>query len=208
MQLIELTIKDFLATLGSKTPAPGGGSASALSGAMGIALTRMVAELTVGKKKYAEHEAVMQEVLASSTQLQRDLTEAIDKDTEAFNHVAAVFAMPKATDEEKAARKMAMQEALRLSAQVPLEMMTTLVAGLEITQKAVGKSNVNAASDLGVAALDLTSGLQGAWLNVLINLSGIDDEEFKADLHQKGQALLTKGQAIGQEIYLTILDQL
>ncbi|VHF57685.1 formiminotetrahydrofolate cyclodeaminase [Streptococcus pyogenes] len=185
MGLVDLSLTDFAKVLGSDAPAPGGGSAAALSGANGISLTKMVCELTLGKKKYADYQVIIEDLHTKSSRLQQDLLDAIDKDTEAFNLVSAVFDMPKETDEDRAARRTAMQKALKTAAQSPFEMMTLMVEALEITATAVGKSNTNAASDLGVAALNLKAGLQGAWLNVLINLSGIKDEDFVTDYRQK-----------------------
>ncbi|HEQ0432099.1 TPA: cyclodeaminase/cyclohydrolase family protein [Streptococcus pyogenes] len=205
MGLVDLSLTDFAKVLGSDAPAPGGGSAAALSGANGISLTKMVCELTLGKKK-ANYQDIIEDLHTKSSRLQQDLLDAIDKDTEAFNLVSDVFDMPKETDEDKAARRTAMQKALKTAAQSPFEMMTLMVEALEITATAVGKSNTNAASDLGVAALNLKAGLQGAWLNVLINLSGIKDEDFVTDYRQKGQALLDKGCHLADDIYTKILD--
>lgn len=116
MGLVDLSLTDFAKVLGSDAPAPGGGSAAALSGANGISLTKMVCELTLGKKKYADYQDIITEVHAKSTALQASLLAAIDKDTEAFNLVSAVFDMPKETDEDKAARRTAMQKALKTAA--------------------------------------------------------------------------------------------
>ena len=205
MKLVDLSITEFAKVLGSDAPAPGGGSAAALSAANGISLTKMVCELTIGKKKYAEFEAEIAQVHAESARLQESLLAAIDKDTEAFNLVSAVFDMPKETEEDKAARREAMQQALKEATQSPYGMMEDILAALQTTQKAVGKSNTNAASDLGVAALNLKAGLQGAWLNVLINLSGVKDEAFVADYRSKGEDLLQKGCVLADEIYQEIL---
>ena len=206
MGLVDLSLKDFATVLGSDAPAPGGGSAAALSGANGISLTKMVCELTLGKKKYADYQEVIEEVHLKSSSLQEKLLAAIDKDTEAFNLVSAVFDMPKETDDDKAARRAAMQSALKEAAQSPYDMMLLMVEALEVTEKAVGKSNTNAASDLGVAALNLNAGLQGAWLNVLINLSGIKDDAFVSNYRQKGQELLTRGCDIADTIYERIVE--
>ncbi|MCB5952391.1 cyclodeaminase/cyclohydrolase family protein [Enterococcus sp. BWT-B8] len=205
MKLVDLTVTDFMQVLGSDEPAPGGGSASALAAAMGISLTKMVAELTVGKKKYAEFDALMKKCQTDAAQSQEELLRAIDEDTEAFNAVSAVFSMPKETDDEKAKRREAMQTALEGAAKTPYQMMEKIVCALHITKEAVGKSNVNAASDLGVAALNLKSALQGAWLNVLINLSGIKNEEFVKQYRMTGEKILTEGCRLADEIYAEIL---
>ena len=168
----------------------------------------MVCELTIGKKKYAEFEDHIKGVHEKSAQLQDQLLEAIDKDTEAFNVVSAVFDLPKETEEEKAARREAMQKALKHATVSPFSMMELIVEALETTKEAVGKSNTNAASDLGVAALNLKAGLQGAWLNVLINIAGIKDQDFVQEYHGKGLKLLQTGSDLADNIYQTILESL
>lgn len=201
MKLVDLTITDFMQTLGSDAPAPGGGSASALAGATGVSLLKMVTELTIGKKKYAEFESEMIEVRDKAQALQHQLLVAIDEDTESFNEVSAVFAMPKETDEDKAKRSQAMQKALKNATITPFNVMTVLSDVLTLTSCAVGKSNTNASSDLGVAAVQVKAALQGAWLNVLINLGGIKDEQFVAEYKEKGHILLTKGCQLADTIF-------
>lgn len=201
MKLVDLTITDFMQTLGSDAPAPGGGSASALAGATGVSLLKMVTELTIGKKKYAEFESEMIEVRDKAQVLQHQLLVAIDEDTESFNEVSAVFAMPKETDEDKAKRSQAMQKALKNATITPFNVMTVLSDVLTLTSRAVGKSNTNASSDLGVAAVQVKAALQGAWLNVLINLGGIKDEQFVAEYKEKGHILLTKGCQLADTIF-------
>lgn len=208
MKLVEMQINDFIAVLGSDTPAPGGGSASALAAAQGIALTKMVTELTIGKKKYAEFEDEIELLQKKAKSLQEGLLRAIDEDTEAFNQVSAVFGLPKTTEEEKKARREAMQSALKGAAVTPFSMMEKIVDALKVTQAAVGKSNTNAASDLGVAALNLKAALQGAWLNVLINLASIKDEMFVRQYRKAGELLVEEGSKIADATYQQILESL
>ena len=208
MKLVEMQINDFIAVLGSDTPAPGGGSASALAAAQGIALTKMVTELTIGKKKYAEFEDEIELLQKKAKTLQEGLLRAIDEDTEAFNQVSAVFGLPKTTEEEKKARREAMQSALKGAAVTPFSMMEKIVDALKVTQAAVGKSNTNAASDLGVAALNLKAALQGAWLNVLINLASIKDEMFVRQYRKAGESLVEEGSKIADATYQQILESL
>ena len=208
MKLVEMQINDFIAVLGSDTPAPGGGSASALAAAQGIALTKMVTELTIGKKKYAEFEDEIELLQKKAKSLQEGLLRAIDEDTEAFNQVSAVFGLPKTTEEEKKARREAMQSALKGAAVTPFSMMEKIVDALKVTQAAVGKSNTNAASDLGVAALNLKAALQGACLNVLINLASIKDEMFVRQYRKAGESLVEEGSKIADATYQQILESL
>lgn len=208
MKLVEMTVSEFAAVMASDAPAPGGGSASALNGAIGAGLAAMVCALTVGKKKYAEYEALAVEAEKKAVALKDRFIEIIDTDTEAFNAVSAVFAMPKDTDEEKAARKAAMQEALKACTISPFEMMELATQALEVVTSLVGKSNASAASDLGCAALNLRSAIQGAWLNVCINVGGIQDEAFAKEYREKGEALLAKALPMADAAYQAILASL
>jgi len=129
----------------------------------------------------------------------------VEEMTETEDTPADVTVEDVPAEEDKAARREAMQKALKEATKSPYGMMEDILAALKTTQKAVGKSNTNAASDLGVAALNLKAGLQGAWLNVLINLSGVKDEAFVVDYRSKGEELLQKGCALADEIYQEIL---
>lgn len=208
MKLVEMTVSEFAAVMASDAPAPGGGSASALNGAIGAGLAAMVCALTVGKKKYAEYETLAVEAEKKAVALKDRFIEIIDSDTEAFNAVSAVFAMPKDTDEQKAARKAAMQEALKGCTISPFEMMELATEALEVVTSLVGKSNASAASDLGCAALNLRSAIQGAWLNVCINVGGIQDEAFAKEYREKGEALLAKALPMADAAYQAILASL
>ena len=205
MKLAEMQVTEFVNLMASDAPAPGGGSAAALEGALGAALTAMVCALTVGKKKYADVQELAVESQKKAEDLKARFVDVMDRDTEAFNAVSAVFAMPKDTDEQKAARKAAMQEALKGCTKTPFEMMQLACETLELTRSLVGRLNASAASDLGCSALALRAAIQGAWLNVLINISGIADEAFAAEYRANGQALLDKALPLADEIYEEIL---
>ena len=205
MKLAEMQVTEFVNLMASDAPAPGGGSAAALEGALGAALTAMVCALTVGKKKYADVQELAVESQKKADDLKARFVDVMDRDTEAFNAVSAVFAMPKDTDEQKAARKAAMQEALKGCTKTPFEMMQLACETLELTHSLVGRLNASAASDLGCSALSLRAAIQGAWLNVLINISGIADEAFAAEYRANGQALLDKALPLADEIYEEIL---
>ena len=208
MKLAELTTAGFADLLASDAPAPGGGSAAALEGALGAALTAMVCSLTVGKKKYAEDEELAKSVQARAADLKERFVDVMDRDTEAFNVVSAAFGMPKATDEEKAARSEAIQEGLKGCTKTPFEMMELAVEALELTASVLGKSNDSAASDLGVSALSLRAAIQGAWLNVLINIGSLKDAALAEDYRQRGEALLAKALPLADEIYSTVVSQM
>ncbi|MDR0511520.1 MAG: cyclodeaminase/cyclohydrolase family protein [Treponema sp.] len=206
MKLANKTIIDFTEVLASSEPAPGGGSTAALEGALAASLVEMVTGLTIGKKKYAEHDDLMKEIGLQAAKLRAELTDVIDRDTEAFNGVSAVFAMPKETDEEKSLRSDAMQQALKACTLTPFEMMQCALAVLELAEKMLGKFNSSAASDLGVAALSAKAAAQGAWLNILINIGGIKDEAFTGKYRGGGEAILAKALPLADKIYAHVLD--
>jgi methenyltetrahydrofolate cyclohydrolase len=176
--LTNLRITEFLDELASSSPAPGGGSVAALSGALGAALTSMVCNLTIGKKKYAAVEQEMKTILVKSEELRKTLTDLIVRDTEAFNKVMEAYSLPKETDDQKALRTAAIQEATKEATLVPLRVMKLIVDGLALAKIIAEKGNVNSISDAGVSALMLYAAAEGASLNVQINLSGINDPEF------------------------------
>ena len=208
MKLADQTVTSFVDLMASDAPAPGGGSAAALEGALGTALTAMVCALTQGKKKYAEYAELSAEVGEKAQILKAQYVDVIDRDTEAFNAVSAVFAMPKDTDEEKAARSAAMQEALKGCTKTPFEMMELAAKALELTDSVVGRSNASAASDLGCAALSLKAAIQGAWLNVLINIGGLKDQAFAEQYRSEGETLLKKALPLADSIYAKVLNSL
>lgn len=207
-RLIDLDVKKYMENLASNRPAPGGGSASALAGAQGISLVMMVAELTVGKEKYRDWEAYCQKAISDGTVIQTNFLKAIDDDTDAYNKVGAAFKLPKNTDEEKAARSRAIQDATVLATRVPLRTMEISLDALKVAESLIGKSNPNCSSDIGVGALNLRSALMGAWLNVKINLPGIKDEDLRNELFEKGQSMLEEGNKIADKCYEIVEEEL
>ena len=207
-KLAELQTSEFVDLLASDAPAPGGGSAAALEGALGAALTAMVCGLTVGKKKYAEYQELAAEAQKKAESLKARFVDVMDRDTEAFNVVSTAFGMPKETDEEKAARSAAIQKGLEGCTATPFEMMELAVETLELTDSILGKSNDSAASHLGVSALSLRAAIQGAWLNVLINIGSLKNKELAEDYRKKGEALLERALPVADRIYQTVVSQL
>ena len=205
MKLADLKVTEFVDLLASDAPAPGGGSAAALEGAIGAALTAMVCGLTKGKKKFAEFNDLAVETEVKALALKDRFVDVMDRDTEAFNVVSAAFGMPKETDEEKAARSAAIQKGLEGCTATPFEMMEIALETLELTDSILGKSNDSAASDLGVSALSLRAAIQGAWLNVLINIGSLKNKELAEDYRVKGEALLAKALPLADKIYAEVL---
>jgi glutamate formiminotransferase/formiminotetrahydrofolate cyclodeaminase len=189
-KLVERTVSGFVDECSSESPAPGGGSVAALSGALGAGLACMVANLTVGKKGYEAVWEEMKEVAAEGQGIKDHFVSAVDRDTEAFNAVMAGFRMPKGTPEQKAARDAAILEATKTATLVPFEVLKAVPRALELALAVASKGNKNSASDAGVAASALRTAAEGAWLNVRINLASMDDGEFKKQLLAEGQAIL------------------
>jgi len=182
-------LNGFLEALASDSPTPGGGSVAALAGALGAALASMVANLTIGKKKYVDVEDDMKAVLQKTEALRLELAQLIDEDAAAFGKVMKAMKLPKETDEEKAARKTAMQASLIDAATVPLAVMEKCVDVIRLSKGVAEKGNKNAVSDAGVAALMGRAGAHAARLNVLINLGWINADEHGAFVEKAGAAL-------------------
>ena len=208
MKLADMQVTQFCDVLASDAPAPGGGSTAALEGALGAALTAMVCGLTTvgkSKEKYAEYQEFVVESQKKAADLKLRFVDVMDRDTDAFNVVSAAFRMPKSTDEEKAARSAAIQKGLEGCTATPFEMMELAAETLELTAELLGKTNDSAASDLGVSALSMRAAIQGAWLNVLINIGSLKNKELAEDYRKKGEEMLAKALPLADKIYETVL---
>ena len=198
--LKNLSVEELAAVTASDAPAPGGGSVSALAGSLGAALAEMVANLTVGKAKYAEVEDEMKELSAKGAEIRKELIAGIQKDTESFTLYMNALGMPKDTDEQKAARREAMQNGLKEAAKVPLEVAETAAKIFPIAEAVVKHGNTNAVTDGLVASMMARTAVIGALFNVKINLGSIKDEAFVAEMAAKVEALeklaITSEQAI------------
>ena len=200
MKLTDLSLKDFTAKLGSDAPAPGGGSAAALSGALGAALVSMVCNLTKGREKYAEFETLVVNTLKESDELAAALLEGVQKDTNAFDGVIAAYGMPKGTDAEKAARSEAIQSAYKVAILSPEETADNCLAVMRLSRDLLHKSNKNAASDLAVSALQAYAGLIGALENVAINLGAIKDQKYVNDKRKWMDLASDEGEKLLKEV--------
>ena len=209
MKLNEMRVQEFVETLASDAPSPGGGSAAALSGAIGAGLAAMVGALTQGRKKYAEFADFAKEVQEKENRLRTSLLDVMDRDTEAFDLVSAAFALPKETEEQKAARSAAIQEGLKGCTETPMACMELCAEAIEIAHAFLEHGfNQSSASDLGVAFLSLRSAMQGAWLNVKINISSIKDASFAEAKRSRGEELLARALPLADEGYEKILELL
>jgi formiminotetrahydrofolate cyclodeaminase len=176
--LKDMSLIGFIEQTASNEPVPGGGSVAALSGSIAAALAEMVANLTIGKKKYMDIEDEMKEDAIKLAALRTSLIDLIDKDAASFDEVMKAFKLPKETDEEKAKRSMAIQEALKGAAEAPLDIARTAYSIMGYSEKMVLKGNKNAVTDGMVSAMLVRTSVLSAIFNVRINLSSIKDEDF------------------------------
>ena len=206
MNLSAMNVENFTGVLASSSPAPGGGSAAALSGAVGSALAAMVCALTENSAKYAPHHSEISPLRQQADALRLCFLDVMERDTAAFLQVSAAYALPKATDEEKAARSAAIQAGLAACTETPLEMMALAEQALRLTATLSEHFNENAASDLGVAALSLDTAIRGAWLNVRINLSSLKDKALAETYRCRGENLLDSALPLAGELYEKVLS--
>ncbi len=209
-QLIDQSVKDFSDLLASSKPAPGGGSAAALSGALAASLAMMASELTFGKKSYESLEdEVKRRFLLEFEELKRlriALLGLVDKDTEAFSLYMDALRMPAETDAERARRADYMEQACIAALEVPLETAENCVRVLRNQHTVAEFGNRNAASDIGVGALLAFAGLEGAILNVKINLPGISDEAVKAEAMKKTEGYQREAEELKAGINLILYN--
>ena len=198
--LVEMTARKFADETSTDSPAPGGGSVAALCGSLAASLTAMVANLTHGKKGYERHNKKMNEVAVQAQALKDELLRLVDLDTAVFNAVMDCFRLPKKTNADKAKRNAAIQSATKNAANVPLTVMKTSLKLLILTEIISKYGNVNSISDAGVAALSADTAIKGAGLNVLINLTGIEDQEYVESMKSKVSRIRNDGQRIVRRI--------
>lgn len=203
MELKKLTVEGFINETASSSPAPGGGSIAALNAASSAALIAMVAQLTLGKEKYAASQEEMQEVAGKAGALKDQFLAFIDEDSSAFNKIMAAFKLPKDTDEAKKARSAAIQDATKEAALVPFKVGQTANELFALAEAVILRGNPNAVTDGAVATMNARAAVRGAFLNVKINLGSIKDAlfvedlkkrmaEIEADVDAREQALLEK----------------
>jgi len=195
----------YLEQLASAAPAPGGGSAAAMAGALGAALLSMVCNLTIGKEKFKAVEAGIQDLLRQSEAARRELTQLAEEDQTAYGKVNTAYGMPRATDQEKTARTAAIQEALKAAAQVPLRAAQVCSEVLALAAPLAEKGNPNVISDVGVGAALAEAALQCAALNVEVNLAFIKDQAYNEQARAKITPLMTAARQQRDQIWAQVL---
>jgi glutamate formiminotransferase/formiminotetrahydrofolate cyclodeaminase len=204
----EKGIKDFVEAVASSVPAPGGGSVSACVGSLSAALAGMVCRLTVGKKKYAEVKDELSEVMIKADDIKEKLYRLVSDDAKAFDEVMAAFKLPKENDEQKAARNEAIQKATIGATRIPLKVMELSYEAIRLSQIVAEKGNVNSLSDAGVSSLAGRAAVMGAYMNVRINLPGIDDEKVKNEIQSQAEQIRENAVKLAEKIETDVLARL
>jgi len=203
--LANLKITEYLEKAAAGTAVPGGGSVAALNASLAAGLTEMVANLTIGKKGYEAVAEEMNDIAGKAAALREKLTAAIDRDAEAYSEVMAAFKLPKATDQEKELRSLAVQKAFKHAALVPLEVANHAVEVIDLAGRAVASGNKNAVTDGLVAAMNARTAALAALYNVKINLGSIEDDEFVKKLTREINDLEQQAKSKEQKILANVM---
>ncbi len=206
MAIKDQKIQVLLEELAGPSATPGGGSAAALAGAMGAALLSMVCNLTIGKRRFADVEDELRTVLEEAEALRRRLASLADADMDAFDQVMAAYRLPKETQDQQAARQLAIQAALQGATQVPLETARACADVLKQAARVTAKINPNALSDAGAAALLAEAGLRAAQLNVVINLAAIQDPDYAREKQQDLNRVLSGADQAKERVLAYVLE--
>ena len=203
-QMQQMTLADFTRELSGNAPVPGGGGAAALCGALAAALSSMVASLTVGKKKYEAVREDLDALIRDAGRLREEFLSLIDEDAEAFKPLAAAYRLPHGTEEEKAARRNEMEQALRRAAESPLRILEKIREAMALVREAAGKGSVIAVSDAGCSAAILEAAARSAALNVTVNTRLMEDQKTAGQLERRAQEILAECQDETERIFLSV----
>ncbi len=203
MKLDELNVPEFARILAAKTPVPGGGGASALVGALGAALCSMVANYTVGKKKYADVEEDVKAVLAQAEELREQLLALVEEDAAAFTPLSQAYAIPK----DDPARGEVMERCLRQAAQPPMKLLRLSCRAIELHRELLGKGSAVVLSDVGTGVIFCWSALYGAWLNLKVNTKSMADRDYAEQLNAQADELVNKYWKIAEKVYEAVMDK-
>ncbi len=208
MGVADRKLGEYLEAIAAPTPTPGGGSVAALCGALSAALSRMVANLAIGKEGYESAQAELRDLDRRAKVLQDRLLLLMEEDAKAYDTVIAAMRLPKKTESEKAARVRAMQQAYERATMVPLDTMQACSDALGFALVAAQKGNRNAITDAGVAALVAEAGLRGAGLNVRINLSALRDNALRGEIEARLDRILKEADRVGHDVMALVEGRL
>ena len=208
MSMLDKSCTDFLDVLASKAPVPGGGGAAALGGAIGMALSNMVGNLTVGKKKYAEVEEEVKELIAKGDKVIAELRALVDEDAAVFEPLSKAYGLPKDTPEQIAYNEEVMEKCSKVACEGPMEIMRKCYEGIKIHER-MGQIGTNLAiSDVGCGVVFLKSALISGMLNVVINLNTIKDQEYVSKNRAEMEQLLAAGSQIADATLELVLNKI
>lgn len=208
MSFLNQEIQAFTDVLASKASVPGGGGASALVGAVGTALGSMVGALTVGKKKYADVEAEIIELMKKADVVRAELLKQIDEDARVFEPLSKAYGLPKETEEQKAEKEKIMEACLHEACSVPMEIMVKCCEAIELQKEFAAKGSSLAISDAGVGVAFCKAALQGASLNVFINTKSMKERDYADSLNKQALDMLAKYVPMADEIYESVFARL
>ena len=204
--MTDMTMDNFLTVLSSSEPVPGGGGACGYVAAVGMSLGNMVLALTTGKKKYAEYQEEIEELIVKATDLTKRLAECMDKDAESFKPLAAAYGLPKDTEEQIKEREAIMAKALVTASEAPLSMMELILEAMKLIDRISVIGSRIAISDAGVGITMCEAAMKGASLNVFINTKLMKDTETAEELNTRTDALLIEGNELADRIYEEVVD--
>lgn len=196
---------DFIEVLASKAAVPGGGGAAALAGAIGMALGSMVCNLTTGKKKYAQYEETIQDILVKASKLQEELLSMIDKDAEGFYPLSKAYGLPTSTEEEKQYKAETMEKCLKVACEVPMDIVRLCFDSIKLHEELVDKGSKLAISDVGCGVQCLRAAILSGQLNVIINVNSMKDREYAEKIEKECNQLVQDGVKICDEVYQKVL---
>ena len=208
MKLSQCTCEDFANKLASKEPVPGGGGVAALAGSLGAALASMVANYSIGKKKFLGMEAKHQEIIDKSCDLMNKLMALIDEDAENFEPLSKAYGLPANTEEEKAEKEKVLQGCLKVAASGPVKMVEYVYEAIKIQEELVDISTKIIISDVGCGVQMLKAALYSANLNVIVNMNSINDEAYVAETNAKVNAMVKEGAEIADKVYGKVVEVL
>ena len=201
--LTKLNCQEFLEKLASNAPTPGGGGGAAMAGALAVALTSMVGNLTVGKEKFAQYEAEVQELLAKAEALRMQMFALVNADAEVFNSFMACYRLPKNTDEEKQARNQAIQNAAKEAAEVPLKIAESCLEVMKLAERIAIIGNPGAITDAAVSSIMARAALRSAVYNVVVNLKLIKDGAYNQAMYAELEAMQNEAEALEKATLIT-----
>ncbi|MGD9566789.1 MAG: cyclodeaminase/cyclohydrolase family protein [Sedimentibacter sp.] len=197
---------EFAALLASKNPIPGGGGAAALTAALGTALNSMVANFSIGKKKFIDVKEKHEDLLKRGEVLREKLIDLVDKDAEFFEPLSKAYVMPSNTEEEKNQKEEILQKCLKVACSAPMETLELTYDAIKMHEEIVDISSKNIVSDVGVGVQCLKAALNSAYLNVLINLNSITDEDYMKENKEKAERLLSEGNLTADDVYAKVVN--